>query len=147
MVDPARSRRMSAIKGKDTKPELIVRKALYKEGIRYRLHGKNLPGRPDLVLSRYRAIILINGCFWHKHNCHLFNPDRKLSPTWASKIEANVARDRRNLDYYLREDWRVMMIWECAVIGKTKLPLNALVDQVIGWLKSDRRGIVKITGV
>lgn len=146
MVDPTRSRIMSAIKGKDTKPEFLVRRALHQRGIRYRLHSKSMPGRPDMVLPRYEAIILVNGCFWHKHNCHLFNPNRSLSPAWSGKIEANVARDRRNLGYYLENGWKVMVVWECAVTGKSRRPLEKLVDSIVSWLKDEQASYSEICG-
>ena len=146
MISPERSRLMSSIKGKDTKPELIVRRALHRLGLRYRLHSKQLPGHPDLVLPKYNSIILINGCFWHKHNCHLFNPKRKLPPSWEEKINSNVARDKKNIDIYIKEGWKVLVIWECTVSGKTRRPLKNLTDRILDWLQSDTSKYLEITG-
>ncbi len=146
MVDPTRSRIMSAIKGKNTKPELVLRKALHRKGIRYRIHLKTLPGCPDIVLSKQRAIILVNGCFWHKHNCHLFNPKRILPPAWNKKIDSNVERDKRNQDFYIAESWRVIIVWECAITGKTMLPIDKLTDQIINWLNNSQANFLEISG-
>lgn len=104
-TDPVRSKIMSAIKGKDTKPEILVRKALHQKGFRYGLHSNSLPGHPDILLRKYKAIIFVNGCFWHKHDCHLFNPNRTLSEPWKKKIDQNLSRDKRNIEFYIDSGW------------------------------------------
>lgn len=139
MVDPVRSKIMASIKPKDTKPELTLRRALHRKGFRYRLHYKGLPGRPDLVLPKYNAIILVNGCFWHKHNCHLFNPQRRLSPAWDAKINNNVARDKKNLSLYKELGWKVLVIWECAIEGKTRRPISEVVNTAANWIQFDNQ--------
>jgi len=130
---------MSGIGGKNTKPELVVRKALHRMGFRYRLHVTGLPGKPDMVFSKYSAIILINGCFWHKHNCHLFKWPATHKGFWRKKILATNVRDKRNLVIYVDMGWRVLIIWECAIKGKTRLPLAKVVNDVANWLKSGEK--------
>tara|TARA_R110000796_G_scaffold141660_1_gene258057 strand:- start:229 stop:645 length:417 start_codon:yes stop_codon:yes gene_type:complete len=128
---------MSKIRGKNTKPEITLRKALHAEGIRYRLHSKSLPGRPDIVLPKYKAVIEINGCFWHGHNCHLFKWPKTRRNFWQDKINGNIERDIRNINKLLEQDWRVMIVWECALKGKRKTDPQYLSAKVIDWLKSD----------
>jgi DNA mismatch endonuclease, patch repair protein len=109
-----RSRNMAAIRGRDTKPELIVRRIVHRLGFRFRLHRRDLPGRPDLVLPRHRAVIFVHGCFWHQHDCRY---GRVVPVTraefWKSKRDENVARDRRNVAALRRNGWRVLITWEC----------------------------------
>ncbi|CAG0903564.1 unnamed protein product [Cyprideis torosa] len=114
-----RSKNMAAIRGKDTKPELVIRKGLHKAGFRYRLHDKKLPGKPDLVFPRYQAVLFINGCFWHLHDCHLFKWPKTRSEFWSDKIKKNVARDQVNIAQLKASGWRVGIIWECSLKGKT----------------------------
>ncbi|WP_285762771.1 very short patch repair endonuclease [Biformimicrobium ophioploci] len=132
-----RSEMMAGIGRKDTKPELMIRKALHSLGFRYRLHCGKLPGKPDLVFPRYRAIILVNGCFWHGHHCHLFRLPKTNTQFWKEKIAANCARDRKNQEMYAMRDWRVLIIWECSLKGKTKLPFDEVIDRAVEWLLSD----------
>lgn len=114
IVDKAtRSRMMSGIKGKDTKPEMIVRRALHKAGFRYRLHVKDLPGKPDIVLPKYRTVIFVHGCFWHMHNCKYFKWPKTRAGFWKEKIEGNVKRDHVNFEKLLGQEWDVVIIWEC----------------------------------
>lgn len=118
----ARSRNMAAIKGKDTKPELIVRKALHAHGFRYRLHSKALPGKPDLVLPAYRVCIFVHGCFWHRHRgCRYAYSPSTRTEFWEKKFRENVARDRRNRKLLLAAGWSVIELWEC---GLKKKELN-----------------------
>ena len=110
-----RSRNMAAIRGKDTKPEIQIRQGLFSRGYRYRLHCSDLPGKPDLVLPKYRAAIQVQGCFWHKHDCRYFKWPATRPEFWRQKIEGNVVRDQRAL-YQLKIDgWRALIIWECAL--------------------------------
>lgn len=117
MVDtlsPAeRSERMSRIRGKDTLPELCVRRFLYARGFRYRLHRKDLPGRPDIVLPKYGAVVFVQGCFWHAHHCQKGRIPGTRSQFWEAKFVANKARDTRNMRRLRREGWRVLKVWEC----------------------------------
>lgn len=127
---------MSGIKGVDTKPELTIRSGLHGRGYRFRLHDKSLPGRPDLVLKKYNAAIFVNGCFWHKHGCHLFKWPQTRKEFWRKKIEGNAARDEKNVQALLDADWRVMVIWECALKGKTRRDEGEVIEGIEAWLQS-----------
>lgn len=109
-----RSYNMSRIKGKETKPEVIVRKFLFSQGFRYRKNDKRYPGTPDIVLPKYRTVIFVNGCFWHKHEgCKYFVWPENNKEFWKNKIEANVERDNRNYELLKELGWNVTVIWEC----------------------------------
>lgn len=109
-----RSRNMRAIKGRDTRPELIVRGLVHGLGYRFRLHGHSLPGRPDLVLRRLRVVIFVHGCFWHRHRCRYGRAMPATRPTfWKAKFASNVDRDRRTARTLRHMGWRVLVIWEC----------------------------------
>ena len=114
-VSAARSRNMAAIKGRDTSPELIVRRQLHAAGFRFRLHRKDLPGRPDIVLPKHRTVIFVHGCFWHKHNCRYFKWPKTRAEFWHEKIMANLLRDRRNQKALRSLGWRVIILWECQI--------------------------------
>jgi DNA mismatch endonuclease (patch repair protein) len=131
-----RSRNMAAIKGKDTKPELIIRKGLHARGFRYRLHDRKLPGRPDLVLPKYHAVIFINGCFWHGHDCALFKWPGTRQDFWKEKIGANVARDQKNYAAIEEAGWRRAVIWECALKGTRRMEPDEVLTRVANWLTS-----------
>jgi len=130
-----RSRMMSGIQGKNTKPEVMVRKALFADGFRYRLHDKQLPGKPDLVFPKYRAVILINGCFWHLHGCHLFKWPSSRPEFWKHKLESNRERDLRNMEQLRQQGWRVLVIWQCALKGKQRLPFEQVIQLTSDWLR------------
>jgi len=130
---------MSGIRGKDTQPELQVRKGLHARGFRYRLHDRSLPGKPDLVLPRFQAIVFVHGCFWHGHACHLFRLPATREAFWREKIARNVARDREAEVQLLARGWRVATVWECALKGKTRLAPGQVVDSLAGWLQGDAR--------
>ena len=132
-----RSEMMSGIRGKDTKPELLIRKALHAEGYRFRLHDKKLPGKPDLMLPKYRAAIFVHGCFWHGHDCHLFKWPKSRTEFWRSKIFKNQDNDEKALNSLESSDWRVLVIWECALKGKERLNFEEVIDELTGWLHSD----------
>jgi DNA mismatch endonuclease (patch repair protein) len=125
---------MSGIRSKDTAPEVLIRKALYSRGFRYRLHVNTLPGKPDIVLPKYRAIILVNGCFWHAHSCHLFKWPESRKNFWREKIGSNVSRDKRNLISYGEQGWRTLIIWECSIKGKCRLPLEEVISTIENWI-------------
>lgn len=117
-----RSQIMALVKSKDTKPEMVVRKLLHSMGYRFRLHRKDLPGTPDIVLPKYRVVIFVNGCFWHGHeNC----PNSRLPKTnkgfWNEKIEKNKQRDRKNIEKLLAQGWKPMIIWSCELRDIKKL--------------------------
>lgn len=137
-VTPAvRSRMMAGIKGKNTRPELAIRSALHRRGFRFRLHRKDLPGKPDLVFSRRNAVIFVNGCFWHGHECHLFRWPKSRENFWREKIGKNIERDRRQYQTLAEIGWRICTVWECALKGETRLPFETIIDECSIWLKSD----------
>lgn len=140
-----RSRMMSGIRGKDTAPEIAVRKGLHSLGFRYRLHAAALPGKPDLVFPRARAVLFVNGCFWHGHDCHLFRMPATRQDFWRSKIEANKTRDQKSREALTREGWRVGTVWECAVKGRTRRKLDELLGSVAHWLDSSE-GQIDLAG-
>lgn len=110
-----RSYNMSRIQGKNTKPEIMVRKLLWKMGYRYRLQYKTLPGKPDIVFPGRKKAIFVNGCFWHKHNCQYFKWPKTNSEFWFNKINSNVIRDNENLTALFSSGWVFLIIWECAI--------------------------------
>ena len=134
-----RSRMMSGIKGKNTRSEILVRKALYALGYRYRIYDKTLPGKPDLVLRKYNAVIFIHGCFWHGHNCPLFKWPKTRGDFWKEKIEKNRANDIKVRKMLLGKGWRVLEIWECSLKGRTSLTLGEIIAKVSVWLNGDLR--------
>lgn len=132
---------MSGIRGKDTKPELMIRKALHARGFRYRLHSPAVSGKPDLFLRRYRAAIFIHGCFWHGHNCHLFRMPATRTEFWQQKINRNRARDAE-VETALREQgWRRLVIWECALKGKFRQSFEIVLDDVVIWLMGNKENL------
>lgn len=138
VVDKAtRSRMMSGIQGKNTRPEILVRQGLHAAGFRFRLHGKKLPGRPDLVFRSRQAVIFVNGCFWHGHQCHLFKWPSTRKQWWRDKIQGTRQRDHLANDQLTELDWRVLTIWECALKGKHRLPIQQVIDDAARWLDSN----------
>lgn len=127
---------MARVGSKDTKPELLIRKGLHARGFRYRLHGKDLPGKPDLVFPRYKSVIQINGCFWHGHSCPRCRMPSSNVEYWNRKIARNMERDISNRQSLLDTGWRVLTIWECALTGKWKLELHKVIDMTSDWLLS-----------
>ena len=130
-----RSYNMSQIKGKDTKPEDIVRKYLFSKGFRYRKNVSNLPGKPDIVLPKYKICIFVNGCFWHKHEgCKYFVWPKNNAEFWKEKIEKNTARDTQNFARLESEGWRVLIIWECQLKAKVRAQsLKELENILLSW--------------
>ena len=136
-----RSRMMANIRGKNTKPELILRKALHAAGFRYRLHDRSLPGTPDIILPRYRAVIFVNGCFWHGHDCPLFRWPATRPDFWREKIARNQAVDARSMEQLEGAGWRQAIVWECALMGKSRRPLAEVIAACASWLRSGERRI------
>jgi DNA mismatch endonuclease (patch repair protein) len=137
IVDKAtRSRMMAGMRSRHTKPEMTLRRGLHRAGYRYRLHARDLPGRPDLVLPRFRAVILVHGCFWHRHDGCRFSTDPATNADfWREKFARNVERDRQNREQLRSAGWRVGIVWECALRAH---PARTVGD-VIDWLeRSDR---------
>ncbi|HZR34096.1 MAG TPA: very short patch repair endonuclease [Nevskia sp.] len=117
VVDRAtRSRMMKGIRGKNTQPEILVRKALFARGLRFRLHDRSLPGRPDIVIKKHNAVVFVNGCFWHGHQgCRYFKLPGTNPDFWRDKIEGNRKRDLKKAGALTALGWRVAVVWECAV--------------------------------
>ncbi len=130
-----RSRMMSGIRSKNTKPELIIRQGLHRLGFRFRLHSTQLPGKPDLILPRYRVAIFVNGCFWHGHGCHLFRYPSTRKDFWQTKIQQNAKRDQEVSTNLLKAGWRQLVVWECALRGRKKLNLDELLKHAEIWIK------------
>lgn len=137
IIDPARSKLMATIKSKNTSLELLVRKGLHRLGFRYRLHNKILSGKPDLVFPKHHAVIFVNGCFWHAHGCHIFKWPSTRVEFWKEKIGTNKIRDERNIQACIATGWKVLVIWECALKGKTRRNLNEVIHTAANWLLYD----------
>ena len=129
-----RSRNMSRIRSTDNKPEEIVRKFLFSQGFRYRKNDKKLPGKPDIVLPKYRTVIFVNGCFWHKHDCPRFVWPSSNQDYWWPKILGNVERDKKNADQLRSQGWNVIVVWECELKKTVR-------DERLYALCSEIRGI------
>lgn len=141
-----RSLMMGGIRGKDTSPELLIRKSLHRLGYRFRLHDSKLPGKPDMVFPRYRAVIEVQGCFWHGHGCHLFKWPSSREDFWRKKIEGNQQRDARNQKALLGSGWRVLLVWECSIKGRTRLEADEILSRIINWLENSEQGLHEIRG-
>lgn len=126
----ARSKNMSAIKGKNTKPEVIVRKYLFSQGLRYRKNVSKLPGKPDIVLTKYKTVVFINGCFWHLHNCKYFVWPKQNADFWKEKILGNVERDKKNYNSLIAEGWQVLIVWECQLKQSREETLTTLLKDI-----------------
>lgn len=131
-----RSRMMSGIKGKNTKPELLVRSLLHRQGFRFRIHSKELPGKPDIVLAKYKAVIFVHGCFWHRHDCKYFKWPKTRPEFWRAKIIRNVENDEMAIKSLKSQGWRICIIWECAIKRVRSNP-SQVADRVAEWLMSD----------
>lgn len=126
-----RSYNMSQIPGKDTKPEMMVRKFLHSNGFRYRLHVKDLPGKPDLVLPKYNSVIFVHGCFWHAHEgCEYFKIPKTRTEWWKEKLFGNKKRDERNIEKLEEESWNVIVVWECELKSNKEKKLKQLAQQL-----------------
>jgi DNA mismatch endonuclease (patch repair protein) len=127
-----RSYNMSRIKGKDTKPEMLVRKFLHAQGFRYKLHDKSLPGKPDIVLPKYKTVIFIHGCFWHGHNnCKYFTIPKTRTEWWRNKIETNKANDVKAVKALRKEGWKIITVWECKLKpAKVEKTLTSLLKKI-----------------
>jgi DNA mismatch endonuclease (patch repair protein) len=141
MVDfltPAqRSERMSRIRGKDSQPELALRRGLHRLGLRYRLHAKDLPGKPDLVFPRYKAVVFVHGCFWHRHEgCKIATIPKSNTPFWVEKFTKNKSRDARVADSLKNLGWRVFVVWECD-LAPSKVTKTA--DQLHAAIRSEEQ--------
>lgn len=133
-----RSLMMAGIKGKNTKPELVIRSGLHALGFRYRIHVKTLPGKPDLVFPKYKAALFIHGCFWHGHSCHLFKWPSSRIDFWTTKINRNKEIDQISAEKLRTAGWRVGTVWECSLKGKTRLPLADVIEKCGQWILSEQ---------
>lgn len=129
-----RSYNMSRIKGTNTKPEMLVRKYLHAHGYRYKLHDKTLPGKPDLILPKYRTVIFIHGCFWHGHtNCKYYVVPKTKTDWWLAKINGNIANDEKAIQALMQDGWKVITVWECDLKPKkAEETLKELAESIIG---------------
>lgn len=135
VVDNAtRSRMMAGIRAKNTKPEMVVRRYLHAHGLRYQLHVSKLPGKPDLVFQKYRAVLFVHGCFWHVHSCEYFKWPKTRVEFWEQKLTGNIQRDKQNIEALNKAGWRVFVIWECEIREATSdvqhKKLQALLDAI-----------------
>lgn len=128
---------MAGIGPANTKPELTLRRGLHRLGYRYRLHDTRLPGKPDLVFPRRHAVIFVNGCFWHGHDCHLFKWPATRPDFWRTKIVGNIQRDIRVRDIIAAMGWRIADVWECTLKGRERLPLEDVLAACASFLDGD----------
>ncbi|WP_315783158.1 very short patch repair endonuclease [Bradyrhizobium sp. SZCCHNPS1003] len=134
-----RSRIMASVGQRDTGVEMMLRSALHRLGVRYRLHVRSLPGSPDLVFPRYRAVVFVHGCYWHAHGCHRSTFPRSNQSFWSDKFAANQRRDAKKEAALLEAGWRVMTVWECALRGKTSRQPEEVATAISKWLRSRAR--------
>lgn len=141
VVDVAtRSRMMSGIRSQNTKPEIIIRKALHARGLRYSLHPKGIPGKPDIVMPKWRVAIFVHGCFWHLHGCPLSKMPANNAEFWSAKLQGNQRRDALIKAQLAESGWRAAIVWECATRGKAaKANLPALIDKLASWIRNQAK--------
>lgn len=131
-----RSRMMAGIRSKNTRPEMLIRRGLHAEGFRYRLHKGGLPGKPDLVLLKWNAVVFVHGCFWHVHDCPRFKWPSSREEFWRVKLTRNRARDTESVDSLVALGWRVLIVWECALIGRGCRSPNTIIEEMASWIRS-----------
>jgi DNA mismatch endonuclease (patch repair protein) len=130
---------MSGIRSRNTKPELSVRKALHHRGFRYALHSNHVPGKPDIAFPSRKAVIFVHGCFWHGHDCQLYRVPDTRREFWLAKIARNQKRDAEVGKKIQEAGWRQLVIWECAMRGKKKKPIDVIADAAATWLRTSKR--------
>ena len=140
-----RSRNMSRIRGRDTRPELLLRRGLHAAGFRYRLHDRRLPGRPDIVLPKHRAVVQVHGCFWHGHDCPMFRLPATRPEFWAAKIAGNRERDRRTAAALEALRWRVLTVWECCLKGPARRTPEEIIQAASEFI-SGGQGAASLSG-
>jgi DNA mismatch endonuclease (patch repair protein) len=136
---PVRSRMMAAVRTKNTKPEILVRAELHRRGLRFRLHAEDLPGRPDIVLPRWRTVVCVNGCFWHGHGCSLSKLPKSNKKFWSAKLAANRARDFRTMAELKNDGWNVLVIWQCEIALGTPSEIRERFDSLAAAIRSHQR--------
>ena len=152
MADKKRSRMMASVRTSGTKPELLVRRVLLAEGYRYRLGenyrklGRKLPGKPDIVLPGRKAVIFVHGCFWHRHDCHLFVWPKTRMEFWKHKLNTNHERDIQQQRELMQQGWRVGVVWECALRGKSQLSERGIASELSSWLDGHETLFCEIFG-
>ena len=129
-----RSEIMSRVGQRDTQPELLLRSALHKAGLRYRLYDKSLPGSPDLTFRRFRCVVFVHGCFWHSHGCYRSTVPKSRREFWKAKFHANKSRDERVMALLQEQGWRVLVVWECALVGKYAWTPERVAKRIRVWL-------------
>lgn len=132
-----RSKIMSAVRGKDSKPEIKLRKALFRNGFRYTVHVKTIDGKPDIYLKKYNAVIFFHGCFWHGHNCRAGTLPKTKTEFWKNKITSNKKRDLKVINNLKENGFRILIVWGCSLKGKGENRFDCTVKKIIEWLKSD----------
>ena len=143
-----RSRMMSGIRGKNTKPEVMVRRALHARGFRFAIKQTRLPGRPDVVLPRWKVAVFVHGCFWHWHGCHLSKMPTSNRAFWKTKLAGNQDRDLRAQITLISMGWRVAMIWECSLREKAaRARFDTVMDELAEWVRHDRTVVAFETAV
>jgi DNA mismatch endonuclease (patch repair protein) len=133
---------MSGIRGTNTRPEVTVRSGLHRAGFRFRLHVRSLPGSPDIVLPRHNAVIFVNGCFWHGHDCHLFKLPKTRPEFWRRKLDGNRARDLIKHKQCRELGWRVAVVWECSLKGSQRMQQDLLIRELVAWIQSQSKECV-----
>lgn len=149
IVDTAtRSRMMSNIKSKNTRPEVALRKRLHSLGFRYSLHHASLPGQPDLALPKWNTAIFVHGCFWHWHGCSLSKMPQSRREFWEAKLKTNQERDNKNLAALLKSGWRCIVVWECSIKGRAgRENLSKIADQIARWITQESETLLIIEGL
>ena len=138
---------MAGIKGKNTKPEILVRKLLHSMGFRFRIHAATLPSKPDIILPKYKAVIFVQGCFWHGHEmCPVFRLPKSRTDFWREKIGANHLRDDRSKADLISLGWKVIYIWECAIKGSSKLTVEQLKLAISDAVRSTDKDFIEVRG-
>lgn len=145
ITDPVtRSRMMAGIKGKNTLPELVVRRALHARGFRFRLHDKALAGKPDIVLPKWKAVIFVHGCFWHMHDCSNFKLPKTRTDFWLKKLNSNVTRDAVHIRQLQSDGWRIALVWECSIKKAFKSGGNVLFTCLSDWVQDRSSLLIEI---
>lgn len=127
---------MAGIRSKNTRPEIAIRTALHRAGLRYRLHAKDVPGKPDMVFPRFRAAVFVHGCFWHGHDCPLFRLPENRREFWKSKIDRNRSRDAEVIAKLSASGWRTLTIWECSIRGRGTIGLDETARIAAAWVRN-----------